>query len=69
MLQRLVKGLFLGFPLGFLFVLLSLLIYALAGSSTNPAIAFLESPVYMFTFGLLVGIGWEVLPEIERESP
>ena len=67
-LVRLVKGLFLGFGFGFLFVLLSLFIGALAGGSTNPAIVFLSNPAYTFPFGIFVGVGIELLPELEREG-
>jgi hypothetical protein len=65
-LRRLVKGIFLGFAFGFLFVLLSMFIGALAGSTTNAAITFLSDPVYMFAFGEFIGVGIEVLPELEK---
>ena len=67
-LVRLAKGIFLGFAFGFLFVLLALFISALAPGSTNPAIVFLSNPAYMFPFGMFLGIGIELLPELEKES-
>jgi ABC-type dipeptide/oligopeptide/nickel transport system permease subunit len=66
-LRRLVKGIFLGFAFGFLFVLLAMFIGALAGSTSNAAIQFLSDPVYMFSFGEFVGIGIEILPELEKD--
>ena len=65
-LVRLVKGIFLGFAFGLLFVLLAMLIGAFAGNTTNPALLVLANPLYMFVFGLMIGVGIEILPELEK---
>ncbi len=65
-LMKFIKGIFLGFPIGVVMVLLALLIGAFTNSSTNPALVFLSSPLYMFATGEFIGIGIEVVPELEK---
>jgi hypothetical protein len=66
-LVRMLKGIILGVPIGFFAILLSVLINALAGNVQNVGLEFIENSSYMFIFGETIGVGVEILPELEKE--
>jgi hypothetical protein len=66
-LIRMLKGIMLGIPIGFFSILLSVLINALAGNIQNVGLEFIENPNYMFIFGEAIGVGIEILPELDKE--
>jgi hypothetical protein len=64
--MKFIKGIFLGFPMGVVLVLLALLIAAFTSGTTNPALTYLSDPLYMFATGEFLGVGIEVVPELEK---
>jgi inner membrane protein involved in colicin E2 resistance len=57
--RALLKGVFVGFALAFVFVLLAALFTALGST-----FAFLTSTPYMALFGFFIGVGLEVYPAL-----
>ena len=62
--KALLKGIFVGFILFFVFVLMAFLFAALGASSSSLAGAFLSSPIDMGILGFFIGIGLETYKEL-----